>query len=233
MHGISSEPAIIAETEGFIILDKPSGMHTVPLREGEGGTLLDWAAARCPEILRVAGRKRVEGGVLHRLDRPTRGLVLAARTQRVFDALAAAQNAGLIEKEYEARVLRCGVPPAGFPPPPFSTLDAPCIVESGFRAFGQGRRAVRPAAREPRYRTEIRAFDAAALTIRCALTRGFRHQIRCHLAWLGYPVAGDALYGGGEDGGAFGLCAAALRFADPEDTCRYLTYRVNSNRGAA
>jgi len=62
---------------------------------------------------------------------------------------------------------------------------------------------------------------------RLLLRRGFRHQIRCHLAWIGYPIVNDSLYGGAEeDGGFLALCAQGLFFSDPLDK-NMREYRIN------
>jgi len=229
-----NEPAVVAETAAFLVLYKPAGMHSAPLARGAGGTLLDWCAGFFPETLLIRGRKAIEGGLLHRLDRDTAGLVLVARTQAAFDDLHAQQEQGFLIKDYVARCTRRAQAAAlpGFPPPPFYS-GGPGVIESAFRPFGPGRRAVRPviAANEFRkekqandrghwYRTEIRESREEKdqrLILSVRLARGFRHQIRCHLAWLGWPIIGDELYGGAtESGETLALLAHALSFKDPE-----------------
>jgi 23S rRNA pseudouridine1911/1915/1917 synthase len=230
--GISAAPYIVAHAPHYAVLYKPPGMHTAPLQKDEKGTLLAWAAALFPETLAVRGKKEVEGGLLHRLDFETRGLVLVARSQTFYDALAAQQAAGAFIKEYRAVVspVRARLP--GFPPPPSLALDSiwagrSGALESGFRPYGRGRRAVRPvlAAADSTggrvYRTELLSVlpgaSAAENTRVCRLRlqSGFRHQIRCHLAWLGFPIVNDPLYGGPPSPLALELEAVSLRFTDP------------------
>jgi 23S rRNA pseudouridine1911/1915/1917 synthase len=196
-------PAVVAQTASYIVLYKPPRMHSVPLKEYRGPTLLSWCAGLFPEVLRVRGRNLWEGGLVHRLDYETQGLVLAARDQGTFDALASEQEAGRFVKEYRAVSCRSGETLlAGFPQRP--VLGAPPVtVASGFRAFGPGRKVVRPDHsgvfdQGLPYCTEILDLgDEGGLTVfRVRLYRGFRHQIRCHLAWLGYPLLNDPLYGG-------------------------------------
>ncbi|MDR2482080.1 MAG: RNA pseudouridine synthase [Treponema sp.] len=225
---MSLNPSVIAEEAAYLVVYKPPNLHTAPLKRGgaEGGapagTLLDWCARRYPELLTVQGRQPWEGGLLHRLDRETAGLVLAARTQDAFASLAAQQEAGLVIKEYEAAA--AALPalelPPGFPPPP-GNGGIPSIIESAFRPYGLGRKAVRPVLdRRGLYQTEIigSAIEGEGRRFFLRLRRGFRHQIRSHLAWIGYPLLNDALYGGPQaalPGGGIALKACGLLFSDP------------------
>jgi 23S rRNA pseudouridine1911/1915/1917 synthase len=236
----------VAETEGFLVVYKPPLLHSAPLGAGGGDSLLGWCAERYPELLTPRGLLPREGGLLHRLDYGTWGLVLLARTQQALDGLRDQQQQGAFVKEYG--VLTNSVPQAllpGFPLPgpaagPSTAL--PFAIESGFRPYGPGRKAVRPVAAPVAapmaaktgptkkrltfaldqgrpYRTEIleRQNAGASLYFRVRILRAFRHQIRCHLSWLGYPVLGDGLYGPPGDAGdqALMLKAQALSFLDP------------------
>jgi len=234
------EPLVVAETASYLVVYKPPRMHTAPLRQEEGDTLLAWAGLCFPEVLQIRGRKKNEGGLLHRLDYETQGLVLLARTEAAFAALTAQQEKNLIAKEYEAV---CEAPHsadaqtmAGFP---HYTGDSPAedtSIESAFRPFGKGRKLVRPLPERPRqeqllikelplYRTEILscAEDGTRHFFRLRIRKGFRHQIRCHLAWAKLPLLNDVLYGGNSDGGFLALRAVALAFADPKSgaSCEY------------
>ena len=195
-------------------------MHSVPLVSGEKGTLLDFAAKFHPEVLEIRGRKACEGGLLHRLDYHTSGLLLAARTQKAFDDLSRQQENGFLAKEYLAAA-RAGSPIEGFPPfPGIVRQDGHAFIESAFRPWGPGRRAVRPSPFPGSlYRTEILLDGQEAggnLLFRLLLVRGYRHQIRCHLAWAGSPILNDPLYGSGVAGGFLALCAVKIAFTDPE-----------------
>ncbi|MDL2228754.1 RNA pseudouridine synthase [Treponema sp. OttesenSCG-928-L16] len=222
-------PALIAETPDYLVVYKPPRMHSAPLRRDETGTLLDWVRAEFPDVLIPRGQKALEGGLLHRLDRDTHGLVLLGRTQEALDALNRQQRDGRFQKEYGALSeggSAAGLP--GFPPPP-AFGPVPCFIESAFRAYGPGRRQVRPLApaggesgrdeaKRPVYRTEVLAMKhrgrAVFFTLR--LCRGFRHQIRCHLAWTGFPLVNDSLYSGAvKPSMPMGLRAQRLSFDDP------------------
>jgi 23S rRNA pseudouridine1911/1915/1917 synthase len=221
-------------------------------------TLLGWCARSFPETGAVRGRSPWEGGILHRLDYETAGLTLVARTQAALDALQASQNAGLFVKEYAALAAEAAGSLPSMPPPPFpvETLfragGPPLPVESAFRAYGPGRKAVRPVPvplifsgekpgkqalkgaaldRGRPYRTVIveAGTEGELISFRLRICRGFRHQIRCHLAWLGFPLANDALYGGAQRPGYPGiaLLAEAISFPDPLSGAA-LEYRLDA-----
>jgi 23S rRNA pseudouridine1911/1915/1917 synthase len=208
-----------------------------PANNATDASLLDWCAAQFPDLRRVQGKHPWEGGVLHRLDYEARGLMLIARTQETLDALSAQQKAGLFVKDYTA-LSAPGVQISGFPQPP-ALYGASCVIESGFRPFGPGRKAVRPVVfpltgmrgksvkelaldQGKPYQTEIvetrERGDCIQFTLR--LRRGFRHQIRCHLAWLGYPILNDALYGGEDRDGTLCLYAHTISFLKPGSGAR-------------
>ncbi|MDR1972053.1 MAG: RNA pseudouridine synthase [Treponema sp.] len=274
---LGDSPRVVDETESYAVLYKPPLMFSAPLdRKNDRDTLLDWYAERCPAVLVPRGRKAIEGGLLHRLDFETEGLILVAKTQGALESLRAQQEDGKISKEYGALSLKTpsgSTALPGFPPPPQDrdgAGDGPTgLIESFFRPWGPGRRAVRPVlqaggeAAGRVYRTELIAFrdldgpsgrivraqgegeaPVESLTefppeipmrlFTLRICRGFRHQIRCHLAWIGFPILHDALYGGGDprsrnhpasldhpasqDGGEpcpIALRAQALRFIDP------------------
>jgi len=182
----------------ILVLDKPEGLHTAPLREGEGGTLLDAVIEQFPEVERVPGIKPVEPGLLHRLDKGTSGLVVIARTVRAFTGLLAQFESGAVRKEYVAVCV-----------PRIGLRSTRLSVASRFASHGPGRAKVRVVmpfehraqvlreASPDTYHTEAEIADrgAGCCLVRCTITRGFRHQVRAHLAHLGLPIVGDPLYG--------------------------------------
>jgi 23S rRNA pseudouridine1911/1915/1917 synthase len=240
-------PRLVGETEDFAVIYKPPRIHCVPLRAAEGGTLLDWYARLFPPVLELRGRKTLDGGLLHRLDYETQGLVLAAKNQRALEILLAQQEEGRFLKEYGALTARRGSPPETFPPPPRFSGETPFFIRSFFRPYGPGGKTVRPVIeldggkkkaagdrgkragdRGRAYATEIVAAEELQEGRRrfiLRLQRGFRHQIRCHLAWLGYPILGDPLYGdpAAPPEGVLALRAQGLFFFDPRSgkPCEY------------
>ena len=249
-------PYILEETGDFAVVFKPPGMHCAPLHSGESGTLFGWYAAVFPPVMRLCGKKLVEGGLVHRLDFETSGLVLFAKNQKSLDSLAGQQAGGIFVKEYTAVCLKDAetgksgtterLP--GFPPAPFSFTQTESLsglaIESFFRPFGPGRKQVRPVARAVKpqsplsknrvagdqgwcYRTEILAAqnigESGLCKFELRLKRGFRHQIRCHLAWVGCPILNDPVYSNTRPSLPFSfmaLSSTALSFDDPETGIR-------------
>jgi 23S rRNA pseudouridine1911/1915/1917 synthase len=172
------------EDAQLVVVDKPGGMPSHPLRPGELGTLASALLARYPEMAGVGYSPR-EPGILHRLDTDTSGLLLAARDAHTFAALRALLETGSIEKRYQA--LCAGA------------VVAPASHEAWLSARGrQVTLRMQPFGSAEHVRTEL--LEAAVhggfslVQVRVHVAR--RHQIRAHLAALGHPIAGDARYGG-------------------------------------
>ena len=152
----------------------------------------------------VRGKKAIEAGLLHRLDTDTRGLVLFAKDQRTYDFFSAQQDTGGIVKTYYA-FIESGAAAAA----ERITQQLPYTLQSQFRNFGPGAKKAAPVFPHSRhftkdgriYTTVIEAVTvtAGAIGVRCHLQRGYRHQVRTHLAALGLPIAGDPLYGSGKE----------------------------------
>ena len=92
---------IIFENEDFAVLNKKRGEPTAPLKEGDASLLTNFLSLGHVKE-KVIGKKEIEAGLLHRLDTATTGLVLVAKTQKMFDLLQDMQEHCLIEKEYFA-----------------------------------------------------------------------------------------------------------------------------------
>ncbi len=169
----------------LLALNKPPGQPSHPLRPGETGTLANALVARFPECAAV-GRDVREGGLVHRLDRGTSGVLLAARDMEAYQATRRAFAAGEVAKSYLALV--AGSARDG-------EMDAP-LVQRGRRSllahFGD------PDALEAVTRWRVMATASGVSLLEVTAKSGRMHQVRAHLAAAGHPLAGDPLYGGPE-----------------------------------
>jgi len=229
--GADKNVSVVACTTDYLVVRKPHGMPTVPLAQAASneGTLLKAVAASFPEVLQGLSETPWEGAVLHRLDTETSGLVLFARTPSSFKVLREAQRSDLFEKHYLA-LTASGTTLEDAPPYRFPEVNQglETRVASRFRPFGPKGKTVRPVddassrfasakAGAWEYVTWIRLerqFSDGRCLFSCRLTRGFRHQVRCHLAWSGHALVGDALYGA-IPAAWLHLTAVGLRFPDP------------------
>ncbi|WP_294431214.1 pseudouridine synthase [uncultured Treponema sp.] len=193
------------EESPFLIVFKPAGLPSAPLFEGDESALTQ-AISLFPQIKEVQGKKKVEHGLVHRIDTETNGLVLIATTQKSYDALIQSQKDGKFIKWYRAEVDNipdCPERLGGFPSRQTVEGWQSLSIESFFRPFGKKGCEVRPVTEDSGrsalkkggstlYRTEI-SFSSENKAV-CCITSGYRHQVRCHLAWCGFPVKGDKIY---------------------------------------
>ncbi len=180
------------EDASALVVDKPAGVPTHPLRPDEMGTLANGLVARFPETASVGYRRR-EPGVLHRLDTDTSGLVLVARTTEAFEALREAMKAGGVSKRYlalvEGRVSGEGSVDLPLVPHRKDPKRVEVVTE-----HVRLRAGTRTHEAHTRYRA-VRPLGAFTL-VEVELETAFRHQVRAHMAVIGHPLAGDRLYRG-------------------------------------
>jgi 23S rRNA pseudouridine1911/1915/1917 synthase len=180
------------ESKEVLVVDKPAGQPTAPLRGGETGTLANALAGRHPELAGIGYSPR-EPGMVHRLDNETSGLVVVARSADAFEALRDALQAEKIGKEYLLVCASESLPDQGTIEYPIANHPKdkrrvyPCIHPRDVMRY-----APRPAVTT--YRVERRVGPWAL--VRAEAARAVRHQLRAHFAAIEHPLAGDVLYGG-------------------------------------
>lgn len=177
---------VVHEDADVVVVDKPAGLVVHPGAGTPGGTLVNAALARYPELAAVGEADRP--GVVHRLDKGTSGLLVLARSREAYTGLVAQLAAHEVRRDYLALVW-------GHPDAPAGVVDAPI----GRSARQPTRMTVSARGREARTRYRVREtftepVDVALLD--CELETGRTHQIRVHLAAIGHPVVGDGAYGG-------------------------------------
>jgi len=183
---------VVLERVDLVVVDKPAGMPTAPLKPGERGTLANALVGRYPEMARIGFSPR-EPGLCHRLDTETSGLVLAARSVRAFAALTTALKDGRLDKRYLLICQAGDLPELGSievplaPHPKDKRRVYPCIHPRDVVRYEP-----RPAITTYRRLRQ----EGLWLLVEARAPKAMRHQIRAHFAALGHPLAGDALYGG-------------------------------------
>lgn len=182
---------VLVETADVVVVDKPAGQASAPLRPGETGTVANALVGRYPEMAGVGFHPR-EPGLLHRLDTGTSGVLVAARSADVFATLSGALKAGRIEKYYLAVVEDEEMPESGFvdiplaPHPKDSRRVLACLHPRDVERL-------EPRFASTEYRVERRAAGRALVRVRAP--KALRHQIRAHMSAIGCPIVGDELYG--------------------------------------
>jgi 23S rRNA pseudouridine1911/1915/1917 synthase len=199
-EAVAAEPAgeaialdIVYEDDDIIVIDKPKGLVVHPAAGHETGTLVNALIAHCGASLSGIGGVR-RPGIVHRLDKDTTGLMVAAKNDRAHKSLTAQfadhGRTGAMRRGYKALVW-------DLPNRQRGTVDAPIDRHP----FAREKMAVRDGGREAITHWEIQeSFNGrdgkpVAALLACQLETGRTHQIRVHLAHIGHPLLGDGVYG--------------------------------------
>lgn len=178
---------IIYEDEDFLAVNKAAGMVVHPAPGHEKGTLANAVLGHCPQLEGVGGERRP--GIVHRLDKETSGIILVAKNDQALRYLQRQFRRRSVKKRYLALV-------EGIIQPPRALIDAPIGRDPDHRqqmAVIPPRSSARARSAQTEYR-RLEAYDDYSL-VECLPRTGRTHQIRVHLAFAGYPIAGDTTYG--------------------------------------
>jgi len=238
-------PMVLVADSSIVAVVKPPRLHSAPIASQTSAdrvpTLCDWVFERFPDVAHAGIGQGREGGLLHRLDYETSGIVLFARNSEALDFLLKEQESDAFTKEYLLEARPSGEGLAGSRPfrsSPYGISQeaweknltgllgkigeaanweslADFDIVSRFRSYGPEAARVAciaPDVEAPKgkettrrvYRTSSTAGRRLStvhddsiqprIEIKARITRGFRHQIRAHFAWIGLPIVGDPLY---------------------------------------
>lgn len=197
---------VVYEDDDVIVVNKPTGLVVHPAPGHPDGTLVNALLHHCGDSLSgIGGEKRP--GIVHRIDRDTSGLIIAAKNDAAHLALSAQLKDHSLSRTYECLVTGNMKQDSG-------TVDAPIGRSSADRK----KMAVVPTGRRAVTHWEVVARYPGVTHLRCWLETGRTHQIRVHMAYIGHPILGDTVYGAKKPvPGLTGQClhATGLRFVHP------------------
>ena len=203
------EPKVIYVDINFVAIDKPQGLLVHAARSDgatKSKTLVGWVLKKYPETAHVGDDIRVRPGIVHRLDRETSGIMLIPRTQAYFEYLKKLFKDREIQKKYLAVV-------EGNVKKKHGVVNAPIgIVTGRVKRSLTSSRMKKDAMTEyvvrMRFTREGREYSLVEISPKTGRT----HQIRIHMASLGHPIVGDALYGKKMEGVTLMLHAESVSF---------------------
>jgi len=181
---------IVHEDGLVVVANKAPGMVTEPGTSHRDDSLLNALVARFGGRLLRLGERR-DYGLLHRLDRQTSGCVACALDPDAYDAIRAQFEARQVDKHYLA--IAKGRLKAGTQSVCLNLEETRVASNEGTRLVSTVSKAGKPAHTD----IEVLATSLTHTLVRCTPRTGRLHQIRVHLAHLGFPIAGDPLYGSG------------------------------------
>lgn len=181
---------VVFEDEDIIVVNKPTGMVVHPAAGNESGTLVNALLHHCAGSLSGIGGV-VRPGIVHRIDKDTSGLLVAAKNDAAHNSLAEQLKTHEVGRVYYALVIGNLREDKG-------TVNAPIGRHPRDRKKMAVLSAGEGTARDAVTHYEVLERFRGYCLVRCVLETGRTHQIRVHMAHLGHPLVGDVTYGGGK-----------------------------------
>ena len=194
---------VVYEDEALVVVDKPAGLVVHPAPGNPDRTLVNALLAHCGETLSGIGGVR-RPGIVHRLDKETSGLMVAAKPDTAHQALAAQFAAHSIARAYAAVAWGVPLPRQGSVS---SNIGRDPRNRKRMTIVSKGGKPARTG-----YRVQCVLGDGLASLLRCRLETGRTHQIRVHMREIGCPLVGDPVYGRGRKMTPKGAPEAAIAF---------------------
>lgn len=260
---ISATPRIVFKDKDLLVVYKPAGFHTVEKNLEAEPTISMWLKKDFPEVFEIKGRQKFDGGIVHRLDKATSGLILVARSQEILENL-------ILQQSLEKGILKSYLAITSLDSIenflkkeeswPISAAETPVkwyrlLTKSNnvkkfefdfhckFKSFGPNGYRVNisevnnsinsinsiNSTDKNQYSSHfqiVKKLDSKTLIFKIDLKKGFRHQIRSQLAYLGCPIIGDSLYSNKtnykdrELNYKIGLFAISIEFYHPKSNKR-------------
>lgn len=204
---------VVFEDDDVIVIDKPPGLVVHPAAGNADGTLVNALLAHCGSSLSGIGGV-ARPGIVHRLDKGTGGLLIAAKNDAAHEGLSRQFADHSMDRAYYALVWGVPAPPIG-------------EIEGNIGRSPKNRKKMAIVERGGKYALTrfkvIKAFGNIAALVECRLATGRTHQIRVHLTSIGHPLIGDPVYGGGK---RKGLSEAAREAIDAIDHQALYAYEL-------
>ena len=192
--------SVIFENNNFLVINKPNGLVVHPFDFSEESTILDFLCLHAPATISFENIKTLQdgrsinlGGIVHKLDRETSGIMVVTKNKKTFETLSEAFKKHAVEKEYSAVV-------EGLIEKDSFTIDAP---------LGRNKKEYRQRVNPENLRGELHEAITEVRVISRNLSKhttlvsllpktGRTHQLRAHMAYIGHPIIGDKIYGNKE-----------------------------------
>jgi len=178
---------VVYEDADVIVIDKPPGLVVHPAAGNADGTLVNALLAHCKGSLSGIGGV-ARPGIVHRLDKGTGGLMIAAKNDAAHEGLSRQFADHSLDRAYLALVWGVPMPPKG-------------EIEGHIGRSPQNRKKMAVVERGGKYALTrykvLKAYGDVAALVECRLATGRTHQIRVHMTSIGHPLIGDPVYGGG------------------------------------
>ncbi|HVM76736.1 MAG TPA: RluA family pseudouridine synthase [Candidatus Paceibacterota bacterium] len=196
-------PEVIYQNDDFLIINKPSGLQVHPARVAESKknrplkkgvdrdreTLTEWLVKKYPEVKTVGDDPETRPGIVHRLDKETSGIMVIPRTQKEFEYLKDRFAKREVKKTYLALVFGILKNPKGI-------IDKPIGIKNGtLKRSVHALKNMKPAVTEYKEEKYFEKDGKEYSLVEASPKTGRTHQIRVHLASIGHPIVGDAMYG--------------------------------------
>lgn len=207
---------VVYEDDDLIVIDKPPGLVVHPAAGNADGTLVNALLAHCKGSLSGIGGV-ARPGIVHRLDKGTGGLMVAAKNDAAHEGLSKQFADHSLDRAYLAVVWGVPMPPKG-------------EIEGNIGRSPQNRKKMAVVQKGGKYALTryrvLKAFGTVASLVECRLATGRTHQIRVHMTSIGHPLIGDPVYGGNKKGMRGQLSAEARAAVESLDHQALYAYEL-------